>query len=192
MTKRLFIAIPLPEEIRRGLQNLQDKIKESYSDVFRILKPENLHLTLHFLGNIDVIKIPALQDNIGSVISGHRRFKLGIKGIGAFPSFRKPKILWAGAASPGTELVSLHRNLMPALTPLGIEIDERPFRGHITLAYGRKNIPFSRLREGGKALRNSGWTVDLNFPAETVILYQSELSSNGARHLPVQVFELPD
>ncbi len=192
MTKRLFIAVPLPEKIKDALKKLQDKISDHYSDVFRLLHPDNMHLTIHFLGNIDAKKIPELKQNIQAVTSGHRKFNLLIQGTGAFPSFRKPKVLWTGAASPDTELVSLHDDLIPVLTAFGIEIDDRPFRGHITLAYGRKNIPYSRLRDGGKAVRDSGWDVNLNFTADTVILFQSELSPEGTRHTPSEVFKLRD
>jgi len=190
MKERLFIAIPLSDAVRNTLEELQNQIEKDYGNIFRTLKSENMHLTLHFLGDVESDNISSLVNKLSEVIPKYNTFSLTLGNTGAFPSIKKPKVVWIGAESSGEELTLIHGGIKPVLENAGIETDSRPFRGHITIAYGRKNIPFKLLREGGRKLENLKWEGGHKISVKEILLYKSNLTPAGAIHTPLHTFQL--
>ena len=94
-TIRTFIAVELPQEIQDGLQKLQSDLRTSMPDV-RWTKHSNIHLTLKFLGDVQVSRIDSISRILGDVADQFSPFTMSLAGIGAFPNSRKPRIVWAG------------------------------------------------------------------------------------------------
>ncbi len=132
-TLRLFIAIELPEMIRKPLS---DSLKDSViikKKKARLTSKENLHITLKFLGDVQQDKRGDLQAAIANSVGGIGPFELKIHSGGVFPAIKKPRILWAGF-DLSKELSILVNNLENEFEKIGFSKDLKPFQPHITLA----------------------------------------------------------
>ena len=125
---RYFIALPLPDEVRDRLVAIQPPAHPG----MRILAREELHLTLHFLGDVAANDIDTLRAALATVKMS--AFTIGINGVGMFPSERHAKVLWAGVEAD-EDLTALHRSIGSILSgAIGFRSEERPYSPHITLA----------------------------------------------------------
>lgn len=136
----------------------------------------NLHVTLKFLGQIDPARVDAIADALASVAARTPPFDLDVRGLGAFPTADRPRVVWAGL-HPAAPLATLAREVDAALGTLGVSRESRPFAGHVTLG---------RVREHR---RNPALAVALARPAQCgrlpvtrVSLMRSQLDSRGARY----------
>ena len=167
---RAFIAIYPPPELRENL--LQTARALLPGNEFRWIKPTNVHLTLKFLGETEEERLADLREMLDTVCGRHEPFEIKPRGIGAFPSPRKARIVWAGVDAGANALLSLAEDIEESLSPLGFEREKRGFKPHITLGRAR-NRP-GRLPEGTDAVEAPG------FSARFVELVESSLGSGGA------------
>ncbi len=130
---RLFIAVDLPVEIKQALLKLQSDLKQLGINGFW-KSPDNFHITLEFLGEIDPNKVAALTETMSIVVRHYKPFNLSITGIGAFPSLKKPHTLWTAVSGSLKELERLKQDLHHELKSNGFKLDERKFKPHISLA----------------------------------------------------------
>ena len=175
---RTFIAIELPEEIRSALAALQDQLKASGADV-KWVEPQNIHLTLKFLGNID----DALREKIGgalcSVAANNQPFMAVIGLCGAFPNMDYPRVIWLGITEGEPQIKKIAREIEDKISGLGIEKDARPFTGHITI--GRVRSP-SGKKSLTRALADQAQNLvklNLGFSVSKLTLFKSTLSPAG-------------
>lgn len=113
---------------------------------------QKLHLTLKFLGDADEERVARLVRAANNVAARHRPFELTLGGVGAFPNFRRPRVVWLGMESePRLEL--LHHDVEVAAADVGYELEGRPFRPHVTLARVREQLPAERARTLARAPR---------------------------------------
>lgn len=175
---RLFVAIPLPEPVRMQLSMLQSGLQGA-----RWVRPENIHLTLRFIGEVPE-DVAADIDAALSVINAPR-FTLELDGVGSFSRGRHPHALWVGLAkSPA--LAHLQAKIESALVRAGLDPDDRKFAPHVTLA---------RLKDV-RAARIETWAAEHGgfrsppFEADRFILFSSFLSSGGAIHTPEREYLL--
>ena len=138
-TKRLFVAIELPESTRQFLVDLDPKIQG-----VRWLDAGQMHLTLGFFGNVPEEVGPAFREKLGAIRFG--AFFLPIIGAGAFPAKGWPKILWIGVGRGHPHLFQLHKRTNDAAIAAGLEADLRPWHPHITIARCR-DVPGVALRK---------------------------------------------
>jgi RNA 2',3'-cyclic 3'-phosphodiesterase len=147
---RTFLAIELEPEVRERLIGLQEKLAQSIPDV-KWVEPENLHLTLLFLGNVDERELPAVCRAAQDAVSELPAFALTIESASCFPNARRPRVLWAGIGSGVQEVVAVHDALETALLELGCyRREERQYTPHITLGRVKSEHPSDRL---GQALQ---------------------------------------
>lgn len=179
---RLFVAITLPEAVREFLTGLTNGLPGA-----RWVPPENIHLTLRFIGDVDGHQ----AHDIDEALSGIRMpgFDLSLSGVGNFGDVRKLRVLWAGV-DPNPELVRLHDKVEQSLIRAGLEPDIRKFKPHITLARfkpGAAAKPGPKLHEflSSHALYRSE-----TFPVDHFTLYSSFLSSSGSIYKPEADYEL--
>jgi 2'-5' RNA ligase len=165
---RAFIAIYPPPEIRADL--LQAARTLLSVDEFRWVKPANVHLTLKFLGDIEEESLADLGDILDTVCGRHGQFDIEPDGIGAFPSTRKARIIWAGVGKGSDALLALSEDLEESLSSFGLEREKRGFEPHITL--GRSKGQPGRLPETG-AFTAPG------FVARRIELVESSLGEGG-------------
>jgi 2'-5' RNA ligase len=176
--KRLFVAIDLPEPIARGLSELNPRLRG-----VRWLPPEQMHLTLGFLGNVGPIAEETLLERLGAIEFG--AFFLPIVGIGSFPAKGRPNVIWAGVGAAHPHLFQLHKRVQEAALGAGLEPDLRSFHPHVTTARC-KDVSAESIRPFLKANAD----LDLGMiRIETFSLYSSvpgPLGSAYTRELEVR------
>jgi RNA 2',3'-cyclic 3'-phosphodiesterase len=136
--KRLFVSLELPESVTALLVRLDPGLPG-----VRWLSPDQIHLTLAFLGNVDAEKEERLRANLSAIQFGS--FFLPLHGLGTFPAKGDPKILWIGVGRGHPHLFQLHKKVSDAALGAGLEPDLRPWHPHMTLARCQ-NISASALR----------------------------------------------
>lgn len=187
---RLFIAVPLPEEVREFVARIIADLRADEWPI-RWTDPDNAHLTLHFLGDTPPENAELLRLALGEAITHHEAFDLRTADLGTFPSLKRPRVLWLGLWGPAHRLEAIRNDIGALLESLGVEVDEKEFRPHITLGRVRdtRNI---RIRDLPGAIRTrfeqlaaSGQVTHekpVLFPVREVNLVRSHLSQEGARY----------
>lgn len=175
---RLFIAIDLPAELKRILWMLRCDLPGA-----RWVPPEQMHLTLAFLGEVGEEKIGSLSDELLQI--RHLPFSLSFTSPGCFPNRQHPRVLWVGLA-PQPRLTQLAAAVQAAILACGLPVEERPFSPHLTLA--RLKIPGPRKVE--VFLDQSLPAFLPVWPVEEFTLFASRLTPSGAEHLPLARFPL--
>jgi 2'-5' RNA ligase len=173
---RSFIAIDLPEETRKALAAVQEQLKQSRARV-RWVRTNSIHLTLKFLGNIHPAQVEDIALAVAEEIRDHPPITLRAAGLGAFPSRRKPRVIWIGMEGEVQRLTRIQARVENALEPLGFVREKRPFQPHLTIGRVKDR---SRLQ----ALIDAMATLDMepfnSFDADEIILYKSDLRPTGA------------
>ena len=179
---RLFIAIEIPHEIRRTLESFLAELRGVAPQV-KWVRASNLHVTLKFLGNTDAEKIGQVEIALKSIRSS-QPVTLQFRGLGFFPSEKRPRVFWAGMTS-SPNLPSLAADIDRAMHQLGFPLEERPFTVHLTLArFDPPGLP-SKL---GTALKQHGSANFGSLTAREFHLIESKLKSTGAEYTTLQSF----
>ncbi len=135
---RLFVGIRLPPEVRASLVRAQDRLRRTGARVSWV-RPENLHLTLVFLGDTFAARVPGLVAALDGAAAAVRPFDLAIGGLGSFGGPRSPRVIWAGADPAPPGLAELHTRAAEAFRRLGVALEARPFAAHVTLGRVRSS-----------------------------------------------------
>jgi 2'-5' RNA ligase len=143
------------------------------------VSPANFHLTVKFLGAVDTDRLPDVERALGDAVAGVPPFDLTLRGLGAFPSAARPRVIWAGTAHGAAELAALAARVERTLSPLGFPTEERVFSAHVTL--GRVRTP-RRNPKLAEALAASASVELLSVPVTRLSLMRSDLSPRGARY----------
>jgi 2'-5' RNA ligase len=184
---RGFVAIELPGTVKAFLTEVSGDLKRCRADV-KWVRPEGIHLTLKFLGNVRGDLIPAIENALHATLVGQAAMNLQVTGLGAFPGLNKPRVIWAGLKDMSGRMAPLATEIDKALEPLGFEREKRPFSPHLTLGRVRSN---SGIRELVEAVRNQMDTAGPQFAADCVIFFESILKPSGAEYYPICSFDLP-
>ncbi len=183
---RLFIAIELPGEIKRGIAAIQEQLRKSGADA-TWTRPEGIHLTLKFLGEVAEAKVPEIKTAMAGAVQGSAQFRLEAAGAGAFPNSKNPRVLWLGVRGDREKLAALQSSVEGAMIKLGFEAEERPFSPHLTLArikYLKPRFSWQQAIEGIRDVNLGEIGVD------AVSLMQSELKPSGAVYTEMEKIEL--
>jgi len=179
---RTFCAIELSNEVRERLaehaQQLRQKNPEASASWSR---PENVHLTLKFFGNVptqDLSKISAAASRAAKEFS---LFQIRIGGTGVFPRRSRPQVLWIGVEDASGHLSDLQQRLEEEFASEGFPKDDRGYRPHLTIARLRKPEDARQLAEAHIQTKFSFIEVSVN----EFVLFRSELSSKGSRYTPI-------
>jgi 2'-5' RNA ligase len=176
---RLFVALDLPDDVKQSLEPLT----RGLGDV-RWLGPEQQHLTLRFIGELDNGRMYDIAEAL-SLVAGVP-FELRLKGLGHFPPRGEPRVLWVGVEK-NAELAGLKRRIDRALAQSGLPPDERKFAPHVTLA--RMRGPLSPDRLGTYLMRHSLYKSE-PFSISGFQLYSSWPRPYGAEHHVEASYEL--
>jgi 2'-5' RNA ligase len=181
-TIRTFIALELPPSLISLLAKLQENLR-SMGLRAKWVRPENIHLTLKFLGNIN----PADIDNIGeamvNAVGEFGTFNLVAGGVGVFPGINRPRVVWVGLKGQVQLLFAMQRLLEDNLAALGYRKEKRPFKGHLTLGRFKQRVNPNTIR---RVLQEFGDLASEEFPARRVIFYKSDLKPTGAVYSQLQ------
>lgn len=176
---RLFLALNLPEDARRDMHEAAAPMREAAPSEIGWTPAERLHLTLKFLGEQPDEMPERLEAALRPVLLRHRSLVLEIRGTGAFPTMRRPRVIWM-AVRPEPRLELLHHDVEVTCEALGFEVEGRPFRPHLTLGRVRPGAP----ADLGKRLAAAAKTVHFRRSAlvESVDVMRSELATGGSRY----------
>jgi 2'-5' RNA ligase len=175
MTIRVFIAIEIDSEIKNKLSEYLSKLKRTGADV-KWVAPENIHLSLKFIGYIEKETLINLNKIINDAVSCIGPFSISIGNIGAFPSLKKPRVIFVCVQERGNNLLKIYEKLDKGVEQLGIKRESKKYVGHITLGRVKSQKNISEL----KNTLNSG--TECYFGCEKVTslsLIQSILTPTG-------------
>jgi 2'-5' RNA ligase len=175
---RAFIAIPLPATFRQGLAELRQELERFALDGVRWVAPQNIHLTLKFLGDTPRSGLPAMEEALSRVVEGEALFSLQSQGLGAFPSWRNPRVIWAGLED-NPALIRLQHEVELALADLGFPAEERPFAAHLTLGRVTRPLPEAQRERLATFARDFAGGSLGTVPVDEVCLFQSQLRPTG-------------
>ena len=177
-TVRAFVAANLDPGLKGKIALVQDRLKASRADVGWV-RPENLHLTLKFLGHVEEASLKAIAEALESAALGYGSFRLAFAGLGAFPQPRAARVVWIGVSDGAQALAGLQARLEERLEPLGFPREARPFAAHLTL--GRVRGP--GRREQLAAVLTSMPTEPLGeMVLRRIELMKSDRCPEGARY----------
>ncbi len=176
MNKRLFVAIDPPEDIRVQLAGLCCGLPEA-----RWTPSEQLHLTLCFIGEMEGATFLDIREALSAI--SFAPFSLRLQGVGFFPPRGQPRVVWAGVEK-SEPLLGLQRKITTRLFQLGLELENRKFSPHITLARLQQTAP----AKVGKYLEINGLFAGGPFTVDRFSLYSSILGRKGASHLVEQIY----
>lgn len=183
---RSFLAIELPRTILKKIEEVQEDLKSSQADV-RWVSPEKIHLTLKFFGNIEESKIEPIVKSIEGPVQTTSPFPLKVRGVGAFPHLKNPKVIWMGLVDGGEVLTSFQKQIETQMEKIGFQAEDRPFHPHLTLGRAKS----SRGREeliGRMEIHEEEEFGD--FQVERVVLFKSDLRPSGPIYTPVRDLKL--
>lgn len=197
---RLFVAVDLDDVVRREVGRLIARMRSAARDdrSFRItwVAPDRLHLTLHFLANVDEETTARLADSIAAPID-LPAFRVAFGDVGTFSSRGRPNVMWLGVAEGRAPLIALQALVGQRLRAVGCEIEDRPFSPHLTLARLRQTLGTGTKRHGARCLspvhvlvqgtgtdRGGRWCLSPSDGClvDRVTLYESRLGREGATH----------
>ena len=179
---RVFVAIDLPEAVRVALHQQQATFRAVSPDG-RWTRPEGIHLTLKFLGEISDQQVTQAINALKE-LRPFETFSTEVKGFGFFPDTRRPRVFWAGVATP-PNLVMLTEQVAHAMEKLGFAREDRPFTPHLTLARFKVPRPQPALQSH---LERLGEPSLGSFKVSEFFLFESKLSPQGAEYRKVTRF----
>ena len=171
---RVFIAVELPNEIRKALGDVQRALRP-LTNTARWVAPESIHITLKFIGEVPEKRV----DDIDAALAGltWKPFTVTVRGVGFFPGTRSPRVFWAGMEAPTMQ--RLAEQLDRRMENLGFEKEKRAFRPHITLARARDTRIESSLVTAAAQYEEHDFG---SFAVDRVFLFKSTLKPSGAVH----------
>ena len=173
---RTFIAIKSPVLVTERLGRLANVMRSRWPEQsVRWVAPENIHLTLRFVGDAAETQIAALSQGLEAIAAGYQAFTLTLGKSGTFPSGRRAKVIWTGLTDERGSLSELQQKVEALVLQLGWEPEERVFRPHLTLG---------RVRQGIRAPTGE-WLEHpppMEFEVQEIELVSSLLKPGGAEY----------
>ncbi|MBI4345997.1 MAG: RNA 2',3'-cyclic phosphodiesterase [Elusimicrobia bacterium] len=179
---RLFVAVePTPELVRWAAETAARLAP--LSSGLRWLPAENAHLTLAFLGETPDARVGVAREAVAAAARDRPRFTLELAGLGAFDSWRRVKVVWAGVKGGADSLRGLAESVRAELESRGFGLERREFSSHLTLARSRDGRP-------EPALEQASLPPAPSVPVEAIALVKSERGSRSSRYEPLERFPL--
>jgi len=174
-TFRTFIAIFPETRLQKELARIQENLKKAGADI-KWVEPENIHLTLKFLGPTPVEKIPSVVNAIRASAKALAPFSISLTHLGAFPNVKHPQIIWVAVTQGKESLKSLASRLDENLKSLGFDKEEREFTAHLTLGRSRSALDHPALSE---QLQGHAHLPPMTQEVTQIALIKSTLTSKG-------------
>jgi 2'-5' RNA ligase len=178
----MFCAFELPESFRVRMKEHSERVREAVVDAEASWsRPDNIHLTLKFFGNVDQAKVAAIPEALAHVAKEFSPIEIKVGGTGVFPRPSRPQVLWIGIDDPTGALAKLQKRVEDECAREGFPKEDRAFRPHLTIARIRKPHNASRLAEAH--LRTEFAAVELVL--NELVLFRSELSPKGSKYTAI-------
>ena len=176
---RAFIAIEIPNEIKKAIAVQTAELQTQCGRAVRWVTPDNMHLTLKFLGELKETKVGLVSQVISQTCPLFAPFDILVSGSGCFPTVQRPSVIWAGLKNPA-ELLNLQRKMESELARQGFPAEERPFSAHLTIGRVRSQVGTDEMKELQVVLKAMQIAEIGKFSASAVTLFKSELQPAGA------------
>ena len=177
---RAFIAVELPEDLKKELNEMDAQLKKTSPPVVKWVDPNSIHITLKFLGEISEDNIEELMLAIEESAQGTLPFQLEVRGLGAFPNLERPQVLWAGVKGELEKIIQLQKSIESNTEQLGFPRESRVFSPHLTLGRVRYEARPNERQRLGKLLTDTTFTALHNIDVDAVNLMKSQLTPGGA------------
>jgi len=186
---RLFLACEVPDEVKQHISEVIENLRDRSGADVRWIRTEGIHVTLKFLGEVPVKKLPAVKLATQEAVVGHSPFELELSNIGTFGGREGLRLMWVGIAGDVLRLEALVRSMNAALAVVGFEPERRPFRPHLTLGRVRDEVSTRRRTEievevGKVGVPATSWRTS------QVSLMRSRLTQQGAVYEVLATFPL--
>jgi RNA 2',3'-cyclic 3'-phosphodiesterase len=188
---RTFVAIELPSPIRAVLSELLARMKTAFpQERLRWSSPENIHLTLKFLGATPESQIPQIVEALREKLVNETVFRLTPRGVGAFPPRGSPRVVWIGLEGDVERLSETAEAVEAVLNPLGFPREKRPFSPHLTFARTPRNGSGGRSCAVFENLSKIAPPIFPTFQVGRVTLMESKLSHPHSIYTPLGIVPL--
>ena len=191
---RSFIAIELPDEVKRELAQLSRELGKAKYPFVKWVDTENIHLTLKFLGNIPPGQVAGITRAMERAARGKSPFQLGISRLGAFPGVSQPRVIWIGIGGETDRLLELQRNVDSVLVPLGFvpEKEKQSFVPHLTIARVRESASTDDKKALGRLLASTRFDSRGHIAVDSIKLMRSQLTPQGPIYSLLSTVALQD
>lgn len=186
---RLFVACEVPDDVKESIGEVIENLRTRSGNAVRWIRPEGVHVTLKFLGEVPTKKLPAVKLAIQEAVVGHSPFELEFSNIGTFGGREGLRIMWVGIAGDVLRLEALVRAVNAALAVVGFEPERRPFRPHLTLGRVRDEISTRNRAEIEVAVGKVS-VPPVSWRTAQVSLMRSRLTPQGATYEVLATFPL--
>jgi 2'-5' RNA ligase len=183
---RCFVAVNLPPFIKENLGRIQEELRKAQADVSWV-KPENIHLTLKFLGGIGEKRVERVKEVLANAVAMAGSFDIQLEGLGVFPGIKSPRVVWVGVKETPAALIELQKAVDEGLAQIGFPKEGRKFSPHFTLGRVRSPRNVEALRQALTEVKTEGLEA---VKIESLELMQSQLSPKGSTYSVLQKFYL--
>ncbi|MFQ5859050.1 MAG: RNA 2',3'-cyclic phosphodiesterase [Anaerolineae bacterium] len=188
---RSFIAVELTQDLLDSLIEIQDELRANeWADEIRWVRREGIHLTLKFLGDVPAGRIEAIGDGVAQAVAGVQPFTVTVEGLGVFPNWRRPRVIWIGVGGDTDRLHALQEKVEQAMAGLGFEPEGRPFHPHLTLGRVNRRASSGYQRRLGEALQAHDIQKVGQMLVDEVSLMRSQLHPKGAVYTQLGAYPL--
>ena len=171
---RAFVGIDIDETVRQNLLAAQRKLAGTGAQL-KLAEPENIHVTMKFLGDISEDQVRAITEALRAAVEGVKPFEISVRGIGAFPNLSYIRVIWAGVSDGREQIISIQKRIDQNLAKLGFK-PERDFVPHLTLARAKSAAGKEKLVSFLKTMTNAEFGSSR---ADAIELKQSTLTPKG-------------
>lgn len=182
---RTFIAIELSDKVCKKIQGIQSELKPLIKARVSWSKLENIHLTLKFLGDVSLDKVDSVKEELQKVSRKHSPFKMSIGGIGTFPNFRRPRVIWIGVNRGSKQVIQLAESVEKAMTKLGFSEERHSFTPHLTLGRIKQRVNLEDIETKLEKYDKPNIPI---VQVDRLGLIKSELRPKGAVYTTLQEF----
>ena len=187
---RAFIAVELPEELKKELAALEMLLKNNGPPIVKWVDPNSIHITLKFLGEIATESAEELMLALEEAAQGVAPFKLEVRKLGAFPSPDRPQVIWVGVKGAVERINQLQQRIESNCEQLGFSRENRPFTPHLTLGRVRDDARPNERQRLGKLLMETSFTASHDVDVTEINLLKSQLTPAGAIHTVIGTVKL--
>jgi RNA 2',3'-cyclic 3'-phosphodiesterase len=177
MNLRCFIAIGIPEQLQREISECIEILKKHNADI-KWVRPENLHLTIKFLGNTPGLLLPNIHESLTRVVSTYEPFYITIYGTGMFPNKKYPRVIWAGVHDSG-RIKPLMERVDGSMSLLGFKKEDRAFSPHLTLGRVRSQRGMIMFVDELDTFKEKEFGA---MPVDRILIMKSDLTPKGPEY----------
>lgn len=185
---RIFTAVDLEQGIKERIGCFVDELKQAHEPV-KWVETQNIHITLYFFGEVDTDSVVLLEEIIQESVDGVAGFRIAVRGVSAFPSLERPRVIWVGVENPDGELIRIYRSIHKSIQERG-ELkrmrENKEYTPHITV--GRVKARWST--RSVQKLRECQDVSFGSFEIGSVALYHSKLTPKGPIYEKLRIFSL--